>query len=84
MIVTATARQRPRAFCQLSALVALMVFLLAHNTAFAQQDATFSSWFGGSSASQGNFLPVDQALPFSYRTDGDALILVKHPSRRRR
>jgi len=75
MIVTATARQRPRAFCQLSALVALMVFLLAHNTAFAQQDATFSSWFGGSSASQGNFLPVDQALPFSYRTDGDALVL---------
>ncbi|PFG09119.1 protein-disulfide reductase DsbD [Marinobacter sp. LV10MA510-1] len=75
MIVTATARQRPRAFCQLSALVALMFFLLAHNTAFAQQDSTFSSWFGGSSASQGNFLPVDQALPFSYRTDGDALIL---------
>ena len=75
MIVTATARQRPRAFCQLSALVALMVFLLAHNTAFAQQDATFSSWFGGNSAGQGEFLPVDQALPFSYRTDGDALIL---------
>ena len=75
MIVTATARQRPRAFCQLSALVALMFFLLAHNTAFAQQDSTFSSWFGGSSASQGDFLPVDQALPFSYRTDGDALIL---------
>ena len=75
MIVTATARQRPRAFCQLSALVALMFFLLAHSTAFAQQDSTFSSWFGGSSASQGDFLPVDQALPFSYRTDGDALIL---------
>jgi thiol:disulfide interchange protein DsbD len=75
MIVTSTARQRPRAFCQLSALVALMFFLLAHNTAFAQQDSTFSSWFGGSSASQGDFLPVDQALPFSYRTDGDALIL---------
>ncbi|HEV8078939.1 MAG TPA: protein-disulfide reductase DsbD, partial [Marinobacter sp.] len=55
--------------------VALMLFLLVHNTAFAQQDATFSSWFGGSSASQGEFLPVDQALPFSYRTDGDALIL---------
>ncbi|MEH6354649.1 MAG: protein-disulfide reductase DsbD [Marinobacter sp.] len=75
MIVTATARQRPRAFCQLSALVALMIFLLAHNTAFAQQDSTFSSWFGDNSAGQGNFLPVDQALPFSYRTDGDALIL---------
>jgi thiol:disulfide interchange protein DsbD len=52
-----------------------MFFLLAHNTALAQQDSTFSSWFGGSSASQGDFLPVDQALPFNYRTDGDALIL---------
>lgn len=75
MIVTAMASQQPRAFRPLSALVALMFFLLAHNTAFAQQDATFSSWFGGSSASQGEFLPVDQALPFNYRTDGDALIL---------
>jgi thiol:disulfide interchange protein DsbD len=52
-----------------------MAFLLAHNTAFAQQDATFSSWFGSNSTGQGEFLPVDQALPFRYRTDGDALIL---------
>lgn len=75
MTVTAMARQRPRAFFQIRTLVALIIFLLAHSTAFAQQDATFSSWFGGSSVGQGEFLPVDQALPFSYRTDGDALIL---------
>jgi len=75
MIVTATARQRLRAFYPLNALAALMVFLLAHSTAFAQQDPTSSSWFGANSAGQSEFLPVDQALPFSYRTDGDALVL---------
>jgi len=75
MIVTATARQRLWAFYPLNALAALMVFLLAHSTAFAQQDPTSSSWFGANSAGQSEFLPVDQALPFSYRTDGDALVL---------
>lgn len=78
MIVTATARQQTRVICHLPALLTFVILLLVPGTAFAQQDFTFSSWIDGnptSAADQSGFLPVDQALPFNYYTDGRELVL---------
>lgn len=53
-------------------LVTLFLLLVVSGAALALGNGTGGSLFGGQGS---GFLPVDEALPFSYTTDNDAVVL---------
>ncbi|HTN33313.1 MAG TPA: protein-disulfide reductase DsbD domain-containing protein, partial [Marinobacter sp.] len=72
MTASVAALRRCRKICQFTRLPVLLILLLIAGNSLAF-DIGNKSLFGGNG--NNGFLPVDEALPFSYSTDSGAVIL---------